>query len=90
MNRNELPIDDLKKNLEYAALVLETAYLDDARKLVDEDADELAEVSPDAVPEEVREWLASTFTRQSAMGSSEKRRFKSIANAIRTGIIFDK
>ncbi|CAN8024291.1 unnamed protein product, partial [Ixodes persulcatus] len=35
------------------------------RKMLDEE-DDLSEVQPDAVPNEVREWLASTFTRQAA------------------------
>lgn len=48
----------------------------------------MAEVSPEEVPDEIREWLAATFTRQSA--KREKPKFKSVANAIRTGIFFDK
>lgn len=31
LNRGELPIEDLKRNIEYAALVLETAYMDETR-----------------------------------------------------------
>lgn len=31
LDRGELTQDDLRKNLEYAALVLETAYMDDSR-----------------------------------------------------------
>ena len=38
----------------------------------------------------VREWLAATFTRQTAVVQREKPKFKSVANAIRTGIFFDK
>ncbi|KAK5967390.1 calcium/calmodulin-dependent 3' 5'-cyclic nucleotide phosphodiesterase 1A, partial [Trichostrongylus colubriformis] len=38
----------------------------------------------------VREWLAATFTRQNAGKKREKPKFKSVANAIRTGIFFDK
>jgi hypothetical protein len=51
----------------------------------------LAEVTPDTVPDEVREWLAATFTRQT-VGTQKrgKPKFKSVANAIRTGIFFDK
>ncbi|VDN19890.1 unnamed protein product [Gongylonema pulchrum] len=59
------------------------------RRICDED-DELAEVTPEAVPDEVREWLAATFTRQSVATKREKPKFKSVANAIRTGIFFDK
>ena len=37
----------------------------------------------------MREWLAATFTRQTAK-RREPPKFKSVANAIRTGIMFDK
>ncbi|CAH2067410.1 unnamed protein product, partial [Iphiclides podalirius] len=63
-----------------------------AKRLADED-DELSEVQPDAVPPEVREWLASTFTRQLATSkrkSDEKPKFKSVAHAIRAGIFVDR
>ncbi|XP_074602240.1 phosphodiesterase 1c isoform X2 [Brevipalpus obovatus] len=62
------------------------------RKLLD-DEDDLSEVQPDAVPTEVREWLASTFTRNNAAQkrrSEEKPKFRSVANAIRAGIMVDK
>lgn len=62
------------------------------RRLADED-DELSEVQPDAVPPEVREWLASTFTRQMATTrrkSDEKPKFRSVAHAIRAGIFVDR
>ncbi|VDL75900.1 unnamed protein product [Nippostrongylus brasiliensis] len=85
LNSGQLPLEDLKRNIEYAALVLETAYMDETRRICDED-DDLAEVTP----ETVREWLAATFTRQNAGKKREKPKFKSVANAIRTGIFFDK
>lgn len=50
----------------------------------------MAEVTPEAVPDEVREWLAATFTRQAVQAKREKPKFKSVANAIRTGIFFEK
>ncbi|CAD6998167.1 unnamed protein product, partial [Ceratitis capitata] len=62
------------------------------RRLADED-DELSEVQPDAVPPEVREWLASTFTRQSATTrrrTDEKPKFRTVAHAIRAGIFVDR
>lgn len=62
------------------------------RRLADED-DELSEVQPDAVPPEVREWLASTFTRQMATTkrkADEKPKFRSVAHAIRAGIFVDR
>ena len=64
----------------------------ESRRLADED-DELSEVQPDAVPPEVREWLASTFTRQLATTrkkSDEKPKFRSVAHAIRAGIFVDR
>lgn len=63
-----------------------------SRRLADED-DELSEVQPDAVPPEVREWLASTFTRQLATTrrkADEKPKFRSVAHAIRAGIFVDR
>ncbi|VDK49889.1 unnamed protein product [Anisakis simplex] len=89
LNSGQLPLEDLKKNIEYAALVLETAYMDETRRICDED-DDLAEVTSESVPDEVREWLAATFTRQNVPSKREKPKFKSVANAIRTGIFFDK
>ncbi|KAK7874020.1 hypothetical protein R5R35_013426 [Gryllus longicercus] len=63
-----------------------------ARRLADDD-DELSEVQPDAVPHEVREWLASTFTRQLATtrrSTDEKPKFRTVAHAIRAGIFVDR
>ena len=60
--------------------------------MADED-DELSEVQPDAVPAEVREWLASTFTRQLATTrkkKDDKPKFRSVAHAIRAGIFVDR
>ncbi|CAB3408849.1 unnamed protein product [Caenorhabditis bovis] len=89
LNSGQLPLEDLKRNIEYAALVLETAYMDETRRICDED-EELAEVTPETVPDEVREWLAATFTRQNAGKKRDPPKFKSVANAIRTGIFFEK
>ncbi|XP_050320993.1 dual specificity calcium/calmodulin-dependent 3',5'-cyclic nucleotide phosphodiesterase 1 isoform X3 [Bactrocera neohumeralis] len=68
------------------------AQTSNAERLADED-DELSEVQPDAVPPEVREWLASTFTRQSATTrrrTDEKPKFRTVAHAIRAGIFVDR
>jgi calcium/calmodulin-dependent 3',5'-cyclic nucleotide phosphodiesterase len=63
------------------------------RRLYDED-DELNEVETETVPQEVREWLSSTFTRSTAGGkrrdSGDKVCFKSVAHAIRAGIVVDR
>ncbi|XP_076312993.1 putative 3',5'-cyclic phosphodiesterase pde-1 isoform X3 [Tachypleus tridentatus] len=99
LQHGDVPISILQKTLQYAACVLETVSAGEAssnfspsRRLIDED-DELSEVQPDAVPNEVRDWLASTFTRQAAAQrrrSEDKPRFRSVANAIRAGIMVDK
>lgn len=47
----------------------------------------------DAVPPEVREWLASTFTRQlvtTRKRTEEKPKFRTVAHAIRAGIFVDR
>lgn len=62
------------------------------RRLCDED-DELSEVEPDAVPSEVRDWLALTFTRSMSnikRRGEDKPKFKSVAHAIRAGIMVDR
>ncbi|KAM7353266.1 phosphodiesterase 1c isoform 6-T7 [Cochliomyia hominivorax] len=92
LNTGEIQADVLQKNLHYAARVLEAVFLDESKRLADED-DELSEVQPDAVPPEVREWLASTFTRQLATTrkkNDEKPKFRSVAHAIRAGIFVDR
>ncbi|KAK3083428.1 hypothetical protein FSP39_022327 [Pinctada imbricata] len=64
----------------------------DPRRLCDED-DELSEVEPDAVPTEVRDWLALTFTRSMTnvkRRGQEKPKFRSVAHAIRAGIMVDR
>ena len=62
------------------------------RRLCDED-DELSEVEPDAVPSEVRDWLALTFTRSMSnikRRGDDKPKFRSVAHAIRAGIMVDR
>lgn len=66
-----------------------------ARRLLLDEDDALSEVTQSkAVPEEVKEWLASTFTRTSAAAqkrrSEDKPKFRTVANAIRAGIAVDK
>ena len=60
--------------------------------LLDEE-DDLSEVQPDAVPDEVRQWLATTFTKNNTTTkrrSEDKPKFRSVANAIRAGIMVDR
>lgn len=63
------------------------------RRLCDDD-DELNEVETETVPQEVREWLSLTFTRSTSnvkrRDASDKVRFKSVAHAIRAGIVVDR
>lgn len=106
IQNGEVPKEDLYKNLEYAASVLESVYVDETssiepptpqpksskERLTDED-DELSEVEPDAVPTEVRDWLALTFTRSMnnvRRRGQEKPKFRSVAHAIRAGIMVDR
>lgn len=58
----------------------------------EEAEDDLSELQSDAVPDEVRKWLASTFAKQEApvRRSEERPSFKSVANAIRTGIFIER
>uniref|UniRef100_A0A1I8G599 3',5'-cyclic-nucleotide phosphodiesterase n=1 Tax=Macrostomum lignano TaxID=282301 RepID=A0A1I8G599_9PLAT len=81
----------LVKNLQYAVEVLEAVYIEETKRLCNED-DDLPTVSPTEVPNEVRDWLASTFTRtQSSMQQNkDKPRFRSVANAIRAGIMVER
>lgn len=63
-----------------------------SRRLLDTE-DELSDIQSDAVPSEVRDWLASTFTRQMGMmlrRSEEKPRFKSIVHAVQAGIFVER
>jgi len=63
LEKGDVNIVDLKKNIEYAASVLEAVYIDETRRLLDTE-DELSDIQTDSVPSEVRDWLASTFTRK--------------------------
>jgi len=67
-------------------------FVNSCRRLCDEE-DELSEVEPDAVPTEVRDWLALTFTRSMSnikRRGDDKPKFRSVANAIRAGIMVDR
>ena len=58
----------------------------------DESQDDLSELQSDKVPDEVRKWLATTFAKQetTVRRSDERPSFKSVANAIRTGIFIER
>lgn len=62
------------------------------RRLLDTE-DELSDIQSDSVPSEVRDWLASTFTRQMGMmlkRTEEKPRFRSIVHAVQAGIFVER
>ncbi|XP_012506594.1 PREDICTED: calcium/calmodulin-dependent 3',5'-cyclic nucleotide phosphodiesterase 1A [Propithecus coquereli] len=92
LERGDVNVVDLKKNIEYAASVLEAVYIDETRRLLDTD-DELCDIQSDAVPSEVRDWLASTFTRKMGMTKKkpeEKPKFRSIVHAVQAGIFVER
>jgi len=71
------------------AFLCEKCYSRIFRRFLQEDEDETEDYMPEEVSSEVKEWLASTFTRRETR-KRQKFRFKSVANAIRTGIAFDR
>uniref|UniRef100_A0A8D3BL10 Phosphodiesterase n=1 Tax=Scophthalmus maximus TaxID=52904 RepID=A0A8D3BL10_SCOMX len=92
LERGEASVVELKKNLEYAASVLENVYNEETRRLADPE-DELRDIQSDAVPSEVRDWLASTFTRQRGLmlrRNEDKLRFRSIVHVVQAGIFVER
>ncbi|KAF6774974.1 hypothetical protein AHF37_06528 [Paragonimus kellicotti] len=81
----------LLKNLHYSITVMEASYIAERRRIREEEED-LSEAATEYVPNEVRDWLASTFTRtQPIVGiGDQKPRFRSVANAIRAGIFVER
>ncbi|XP_067343063.1 dual specificity calcium/calmodulin-dependent 3',5'-cyclic nucleotide phosphodiesterase 1A [Channa argus] len=92
LERGEASVVNLKKNLEFAASLLENLYFEESRRLA-EPEDELKDIQSDTVPSEVRDWLASTFTRQRVMmlrRSEDKPRFRAIVHAVQAGIFVER
>ncbi|KTG32485.1 hypothetical protein cypCar_00005604 [Cyprinus carpio] len=92
LDKGEVNVVDLRKNIEYAASVLEAVYIDETRRLLDTE-DELSDIQVDSVPMEVRDWLASTFTRKMGVvrrRPEEKPRFRSIVHAVQAGIFVER
>lgn len=81
--------DVLISNLEYIGEVLGVLA---ARAEHDDLDDELSELKSEAVPDDVRKWLASTFAKpeQISKKTDEVPTLRSVANAIRTGIFIEK
>ncbi|KAM9188813.1 LOW QUALITY PROTEIN: dual specificity calcium/calmodulin-dependent 3',5'-cyclic nucleotide phosphodiesterase 1A [Mergus octosetaceus] len=92
LEKGDINVVDLKKNIEYAASVLEAVYIDETRRLLDTE-DELSDIQSDTVPLEVRDWLASTFTREMGIVKrrpEEKPKFRSIVHAVQAGIFVER
>ncbi|XP_055456501.1 dual specificity calcium/calmodulin-dependent 3',5'-cyclic nucleotide phosphodiesterase 1A isoform X2 [Psammomys obesus] len=92
LDKGDINVVDLKKNIEYAASVLEAVYIDETRRLLDTE-DELSDIQNDSVPLEVRDWLASTFTRKMGImkkKADEKPKFRSIVHAVQAGIFVER
>ncbi|XP_060784963.1 dual specificity calcium/calmodulin-dependent 3',5'-cyclic nucleotide phosphodiesterase 1A isoform X2 [Neoarius graeffei] len=92
LDKGEVNVVDLRKNIEHAASVLEAVYIDETRRLLDTE-DELSDIQADSVPMEVRDWLASTFTRKMGVvrrRPEEKPRFRSIVHAVQAGIFVER
>ncbi|XP_055086251.1 dual specificity calcium/calmodulin-dependent 3',5'-cyclic nucleotide phosphodiesterase 1A [Periophthalmus magnuspinnatus] len=91
LERGEASVVDLKKNLVFAASVLESLYVEETRRLMDLE-DEFSDIHSDCVPSEVRDWLASTFTRQRTLlrRSDDKPRFRAIVHAVQASIFVER
>lgn len=73
-------------------LVYPALFPQTLRRLVDTE-DELSDIQSESVPSEVRDWLASTFTRQMGLmlrRNEEKPRFRSIVHAVQAGIFVER
>ncbi|KPP79059.1 calcium/calmodulin-dependent 3',5'-cyclic nucleotide phosphodiesterase 1B-like [Scleropages formosus] len=92
LDEKEVNFEDLKKNLDYTASLLEAVYIDETRQALDV-KDDLQQLRSDAVPSEVRDWLASTFSQKGHPPSrrpDEKPRFRSIVHAVQAGIFVER
>ncbi|XP_030634080.1 calcium/calmodulin-dependent 3',5'-cyclic nucleotide phosphodiesterase 1B-like [Chanos chanos] len=89
---NDVDFEELKKNLDYTASLLEAVYIEGTRQSL-ETEDDLQHLRSDGVPTEVRDWLASTFTqkaRRNSRRSDEKPKFRSIVHAVQAGIFVER
>uniref|UniRef100_A0A667WXW7 Phosphodiesterase n=1 Tax=Myripristis murdjan TaxID=586833 RepID=A0A667WXW7_9TELE len=92
MDLGLVDLEELRRNLELAASVLEAVYIDETRRLLDNE-DELSDLQAESVPTEVRDWLACTFSRKMGMAKrrpEEKPRFRSIVHAVQAGIFVER
>ncbi|KAK5860595.1 hypothetical protein PBY51_022059 [Eleginops maclovinus] len=92
MDRGVVDLQELRRNLELAAAMLDAVYTDETKRLLDTE-DELSDFQAESVPSEVRDWLACTFTRKMGVAKrrpEEKPRFRSIVHAVQAGIFVER
>ncbi|XP_034417198.1 calcium/calmodulin-dependent 3',5'-cyclic nucleotide phosphodiesterase 1A [Cyclopterus lumpus] len=92
MDRGVVDLQELRRNLELAAAMLDNVYTDETKRLLDTE-DELSDLQAESVPSEVRDWLACTFTRKMGVAKrrpEEKPRFRSIVHAVQAGIFVER
>ncbi|XP_040912667.1 calcium/calmodulin-dependent 3',5'-cyclic nucleotide phosphodiesterase 1A [Toxotes jaculatrix] len=97
MDRGVVDLQELRRNLELAAAMLDAVYTDETRwdgwmRLLDTE-DELSDLQAESVPSEVRDWLACTFSRKMGVAKrrpEEKPRFRSIVHAVQAGIFVER
>uniref|UniRef100_A0A3Q4B757 Phosphodiesterase n=1 Tax=Mola mola TaxID=94237 RepID=A0A3Q4B757_MOLML len=92
LEEKNVDFEEIKKNLELTASLLEAVYLDGTRQCL-ESEDDLQRLQSDGVPSEVTDWLASTFTqrvRRHVRRPDEKPKFRSIVHAVQAGIFVER
>ncbi|KAM9850602.1 dual specificity calcium/calmodulin-dependent 3',5'-cyclic nucleotide phosphodiesterase 1A [Aulostomus maculatus] len=92
MDHGVVDLQELRRNLQLAATMLDAVYTDETRRLLDTE-DELSDLQVESVPSEVRDWLACTFSRKMGMTKrrpEEKPRFRSIVHAVQAGIFVER
>ncbi|XP_039971959.1 calcium/calmodulin-dependent 3',5'-cyclic nucleotide phosphodiesterase 1B-like isoform X1 [Xiphias gladius] len=92
LEEKDVEFEEIKKNLDFTASLLEAVYLDGTRQCL-ESEDDLQQLQSDGVPSEVTDWLASTFTqrvRRPVRRSDEKPKFRSIVHAVQAGIFVER
>uniref|UniRef100_A0A8C2WZB0 Phosphodiesterase n=1 Tax=Cyclopterus lumpus TaxID=8103 RepID=A0A8C2WZB0_CYCLU len=92
LEEKDVDFEEIKKNLDFTASLLEAVYLDGTRQCL-ESEDDLQQMQSDGVPSEVTDWLASTFTqrvRRPVRRPDEKPKFRSIVHAVQAGIFVER
>ncbi|KAI4827050.1 hypothetical protein KUCAC02_030477 [Chaenocephalus aceratus] len=92
LEEKDVDFEEIKKNLDLTASLLESVYHDGSRQCL-ESEDDLQQLQSDGVPTEVTDWLSSTFTqrvRRPVRRSDEKPKFRSIVHAVQAGIFVER